>query len=70
MRLRWTLITNSGDPEQMYPWTILPPKFIDLLDQTPNHEALPFAIGIKEHYPPLWDVDTVTLIDYTKWLCS
>ncbi|KAM0062651.1 hypothetical protein Hdeb2414_s0004g00150691 [Helianthus debilis subsp. tardiflorus] len=59
MRFRWILIKKSKKPEQLYPWTILPLQFLDLLCEKPNYGALPFAIGLKEHYPPFWDIDMV-----------
>ena len=59
---------KSRRPEQLFPWTILPLQFLDLLEENPNHRALPFAIGLKEHYPPFWDIDTVTLSSPTVYL--
>ena len=46
----------------MYHWTILPPQFLVLLADTPNYGALSFAIGMKERYPPFWEIDTVTRV--------
>ncbi|KAJ0751892.1 hypothetical protein HanPI659440_Chr09g0318001 [Helianthus annuus] len=70
MRFRWILIKKSKRPEQLFPWKILPPQFLDLLEENPNHRALPFAIGLKEHYPPFWDIDTVYIpicVDLQDW---
>jgi len=60
MLFRWKEITKNKHPEQLFPWTILPPQFFDLLSETPNYGALPYSIGMKQHYPPFWEVDTVT----------
>ncbi|KAD6796447.1 hypothetical protein E3N88_07343 [Mikania micrantha] len=71
MRFRWKEITKNRRPEQLFPWTIMPPQFYDILCETPNHGALPFCIGMKEEYPALWDVDTVYIpivIEDIHWL--
>ncbi|KAL8244416.1 hypothetical protein R6Q59_010674 [Mikania micrantha] len=71
MRFRWKEITKNRRPEQLFPWTIMPPQFYDILCETPNHGALPFCIGMKKEYPALWDVDTVYIpivIEDIHWL--
>ncbi|KAD4179919.1 hypothetical protein E3N88_28510 [Mikania micrantha] len=60
-RFPWKEITKNRRPEQLFPWTIMTPQFYDILCETPNHGALSFCIGMKEEYPALWDVDTVTI---------
>ncbi|KAL8209457.1 hypothetical protein R6Q57_006189 [Mikania cordata] len=57
----WKEITKKCHPEQLFPWTIMPPQFYNILCDTPNHGDLPFSIGMKEEYPALWDVDTVSI---------
>ncbi|KAL8209261.1 hypothetical protein R6Q57_008673 [Mikania cordata] len=71
MRFCWKEITKKHRPEQLFPWTIMPPQFYNILCETPNNGALPFSIGMKEEYPALWDVDTVYIpirIEDIHWL--